>query len=183
MLHPPPLLLLPFALALGHPQEAGPPTRVAHVDLERYVGLWHEIARIPNRFQKQCVWGVTAEYALRTDGRISVINRCFRRDGSVDEAKGVARVEDKDTNAQLKVSFFSLLGWRPVWGDYWIIDLADDYSHAVVCSPDRTYGWILARQPHLSDQVLDGIHARLRQQGFDPDVFVPTPQEVPAQGG
>lgn len=178
-------LLLSFLLAttMPHPQEPGPPTRVAHVDLQRYVGLWHEIARIPNRFQDQCLWGVTAEYDMRPDGRLDVINRCYKKDGSLDEAKGLARVEDKETNSLLKVSFFSIFGWRPVWGDYWIIDLADDYSYAVVCSPDRKYGWILARESRLADDVLAGIYARLRRQGFDTEVFRATPQEVPAQGG
>ena len=160
-------------------QTAGPPTRVSRVDLGRYVGLWHEIARIPNRFQKQCARDVTAEYALRRDGRIAVVNRCRKADASADEARGVARVEDKGVNSRLKVSFFSILGWRPVWGDYWIIDLADDYSYAVVCSPDRKYGWILARSTALPVGVLDGIYARLRAQGFDTGRFIATAQEPP----
>ncbi len=158
-------------------QAAGPPTRVSHVDLGRYVGLWHEIARIPNRFQKQCAWGVTAEYTLRSDGRIAVVNRCRKADGALDEARGLARVEDKGVNSLLKVSFFSILGWRPVWGDYWIIDLADDYSYAVVCSSDRKYGWILARHTELPADVLGGIYARLRTQGFDTERFSATAHE------
>jgi apolipoprotein D and lipocalin family protein len=170
------IFLVPLALVGAHPQESGPPKRVAHVDLGRYVGLWHEIARIPNRFQKQCVRGVTAEYALRPDGRIDVVNRCYKEDGSLDEARGLARVEDTVTNSRLKVSFFSILGWRPVWGDYWIIDLADDYSYAVVCSPDRKYAWILAREKDLAPDVLDGIYARLQAQGFERNAFTTTPQ-------
>ena len=184
MLHHSPFAFLALlAPGIAHPQEPGPPTRVAHVDLQRYVGLWHEIARIPNRFQNQCAWGVTAEYALRPDGRIDVINRCHKEDGSLDEAKGLARVEDKETNSLLKVSFFSIFGWRPVWGDYWIIDLSEDYGYAVVCSPDRKYGWILSREPHLPPDVLEGIHERLRQQGFDPSAFQATPQGAPAPDG
>jgi len=175
--------LVPLALGIAHPQEAGPPIRVANVDLQRYVGLWYEIARIPNRFQNQCVWGVTAEYTLRPDGRIDLLNRCYKKDGSLDEAKGLARVDDKETNSLLKVSFFSILGWRPVWGDYWIIDLADDYGYAVVCSPDRKYGWILARDRHLPKEVLEDIYVRLRRQGFDTSAFQATPQEAPVQGG
>ena len=174
------LILAPLMVPLSMPaQQAGPPTRVPYVDLDRYAGLWHEIARIPNRFQDQCVWGVTAEYARRGDGRIDVINRCFEKDGSVDEAKGLARVEDTETNSLLKVSFFSILGWRPVWGDYWIIDLADDYGWVVVCSPDRKYGWILAREKRLPPDVLDGIMERLRAQGFEETAFAVTAQEPP----
>ncbi|GMV06178.1 MAG: hypothetical protein AMXMBFR53_24540 [Gemmatimonadota bacterium] len=122
---------------------------------------------------------MTAEYERRPDGRIDVVNRCFERDGSLDEAKGLARVEDPETNSLLKVSFFSILGWRPVWGDYWIIDLADDYGWAVVCSPDRKYGWILARERHLPEDVLAGIRARLREQGFRDEQFEATRQEAP----
>ncbi len=173
------MFLMPLAMMATPQQKTSPPERVAHVDLARYVGLWHEIARIPNRFQKQCAWGVTAEYELRPDGRIDVINRCHKKDGSVDQAKGLARVVDTATNSRLKVSFFSIFGWRPVWGDYWIIDLADDYSYAVVCSPDRKYGWILARKDHLPADVLDGIFARLHEQGFERSAFQVTPQEAP----
>ena len=172
-----------LALGMALPQEAGPPTRVDYVDLQRSVGLWHEIARLPNRFQSHCAWGVTAEYTLRPDGRIDVVNRCHRKDGSLDEAKGLARVEDNETNSLLKVSFFSIFGWRPVWGDYWIIDLSEDYGYAVVCSPDRKYGWILARELQLPADVLEGIHERLRQQGFDPSAFQATSQGAPAPDG
>jgi len=174
------MFLVPLALMGTRPQETSPPRRVAYVDLERYVGLWHEIARIPNRFQDQCAWRVTEENALRPDGRIDVVNRCYKEDGSLDEAKGLARVEDTATNSLLKVSFFSILGWRPVWGDYWIIDLADDYRYAVVCSPDRKYGWILAREERLPADVLDSIFARLREQGFETDAFKATAQDIDA---
>lgn len=163
-------------------QEADRPEPVPHVDLARYVGLWYEIARIPNRFQKRCAWGVTAEYTLRDDGRIDVLNRCYRKDGRAQEAKGLARVVDATTNARLEVSFFSLLGWRPVWGDYWIIDLAEDYGHAVVCSPDRAYGWILGRERTLPVEALDRIATRLEVQGFARDAFRATAQEAKRPG-
>ena len=67
----------------------------------------------------------------------------------------------------------------PVWGDYWIIDLAEDYTYAVVCSPDRKYGWILARERELPDNVLDGIFERIRRQGFQENVFRLTDQSPP----
>ena len=131
-------ILLSLAVLATAPMAAeapGPPTTVDRVDLMRYAGLWYEVARIPNRFQKQCARNVTAEYVLREDGRIDVINRCLRDDGRVDEAKGLARIDDPASNARLKVSFFSILGWRPVWGDYWILGLGDAYEYAVVGSP------------------------------------------------
>lgn len=93
-------------------------TTVINVDLARYTGRWYEVAKIPNRFQKLCARGTTAEYTLREDGQITVVNRCVRDDGSLDEAAGAAKVVDIASNAKLKVSFVSFLGWRPFWGDY-----------------------------------------------------------------
>jgi apolipoprotein D and lipocalin family protein len=170
-------VLLLFSSEITLPQSRSEPKTVDSVDLERYAGLWYEIARIPNSFQDDCVKGVTAEYKLRDDGLIDVTNRCLEQNGTQDEAVGLARIEDKKTNARLKVSFFSIFGWRPFWGDYWIIDLAEDYSFAVVCSPDREYGWVLARRPELPDHVRDGIFKRLVQQGFDRNDFKLTNQE------
>ncbi|UCC84593.1 MAG: lipocalin family protein [Gemmatimonadota bacterium] len=163
-------------------EELGPPRTVERVDLERYVGLWYEIARIPNGFQEQCVSGVTAEYELRDDGRIDVINRCITSSGRVDEAKGLARIEDRESNARLKVSFFSIVGWRPIWGDYWIIGLGDDYEFALVGSPDRKYGWILSREPELDWYVLERIYTILGDQGYHPGDFEMTDQASSASG-
>jgi apolipoprotein D and lipocalin family protein len=141
------------------------------VDLQRYVGLWHEIARIPNRFQKQCDRGTTAEYTLRDDGRIKVVNRCLKADGTPDEAEGEARAVDTAANAKLEVSFVSFLGWRPFWGDYWIIGLDTDYRWAVVGTPDRKYGWVLSRTPQVSDATMDRIFAILERNGYRREDF------------
>jgi apolipoprotein D and lipocalin family protein len=167
-----------IGLVAAYGQNSHPLTTVAKVDLKRYAGLWYEIARIPNRFQKQCAWGVTAEYTLRADGRIDVVNRCCVSGGKVEEARGLARVDDTASNARLKVSFFSILGWRPVWGDYWIIGLDEDYQYALVGAPGRNYGWILARERKLSEDTLKKIFALLRGQGYDPERFQMTRQEA-----
>jgi apolipoprotein D and lipocalin family protein len=151
--------------------DARPVTTVTHVDLERYTGLWYEIARIPNRFQKQCARGTTATYSLREDGRITVINRCVKEGGEIDEAKGVAKVEDTASNAKLKVSFVSFIGWRPFWGDYWVIGLEEDYQWAVIGTPDRTYGWVLARTPALDEDTMDEIFAIIESNGYERDAF------------
>jgi apolipoprotein D and lipocalin family protein len=164
-----------FATGAGA-QEDTPPQTVDFVDLERYAGLWYEIARVPNRFQDQCVRNVTAEYVLRDDGRINVINRCVKEDGSRDRSKGLARIEDERSNAHLKVSFFSILGWRPVWGDYLVIGLGDDYEYALVGTSDRKFGWILAREPELSDSELKVLYRQLLDQGYAEESFTPTVQ-------
>jgi apolipoprotein D and lipocalin family protein len=163
--------------------EAGPdratPVPVARVDLERYTGTWYELAKIPNRFQKDCAGGTTATYSLRSDGRIEVVNRCRKPDGTFKEARGVARVVDNATQARLKVSFFSVLGIRPFWGDYWIIGLGADYRFAVVGSPDRKYGWVLSRTPDPGPEVLERAFAILTRQGYDPADFEITRQDAP----
>lgn len=170
-----------IATATAHAQEPAPPATVEQVELERYAGLWYEIAKIPNSFQDQCASGTTAEYVLRDDGRIDVINRCIESDGKVSEAKGIARVEDPVSNARLKVSFFSIFGWRPIWGDYWIIGLGEYYEYALVGSPDRKYGWILSRDRQLVGGVLEQAFATLREQGYDPADFEMTVQDMPTQ--
>lgn len=145
---------------------------VARVELSRYLGTWYELANFPQRFQRGCT-ATTATYTLRADGDLEVLNRC--RKGSLDgqerSARGRARVVDRVTNAKLKVSFF-----RPFWGDYWIIDLSDDYSYAVVGHPGRDYLWILARQPTMAEATYQGIVARLEAQGYETSRLVRTLQ-------
>jgi apolipoprotein D and lipocalin family protein len=153
------------------------PTTVESVDLDRYTGLWYEIARLPNRFQKQCVKNVTAYYRLLSDGKIEVVNRCLQTDGKADEVKGIAKVVDLINFSRLKVSFFRPLGISLFWGDYWIIGLGANYEYAVVGTPDRKYGWILARQSRLENKQLDEIFDLLRRQGYQPDDFIMTVQQ------
>jgi apolipoprotein D and lipocalin family protein len=152
------------------------PQTVPYVDLQRYVGMWYEIAKIPNRFQKKCAGHTTAEYTLHKDGKIKVINRCIQADGSPKEVEGIAKVVDPDSQARLKVSFFRPLGISLFWGDYWIIGLGQDYEYAIVGTPNRKYGWILARKPHLNEEKLKNIFKQLKEQGYHPADFQMTPQ-------
>ncbi len=155
-------------------------TPVPSVDLQRYAGRWFEIARYPNWFQKKCVGNTTAEYTLRADGRITVINRCQRADGSVDEATGVARPRDtgRPGTAMFKVRFAP--GWLSfipkVWGDYWILALPADYRYAVIGEPSRNYLWILSRTSQMSDADYAAAVAAAVANGYDPSRLVRTPQ-------
>lgn len=144
------------------------------VDFNRYLGEWFEIARFPNRFQRACTGDVRATYTRRSDGRIDVLNQCRATDGRLIEAHGVARIVDAHTSAKLKVRFApAVLSFLPfVWGDYWIVGLGDDYSWAVVGSPDRRYLWILARAPTTAG--LNAARAAARANGFDTDRLVMT---------
>jgi apolipoprotein D and lipocalin family protein len=169
-------LALSVAPAATASAEPAPLATVPSVDITRYAGLWYEIAAIPMWFQRNCLGDTTARYTPNPDGTIAVLNRCRTRDGT-DEALGLARIVDTRSNARLEVSFFSILGWRPVWGDYWIIALAPDYSWSVVGGPKRRYGWILARTPALDAATLAAIRQRLAALGYDPARFIPTTQQ------
>lgn len=163
--------LLPLATIVGC-QSTAPLPVVQHVDLKRYAGKWYEIARLPFSRQEGCV-GSTAEYSLRPDGRIKVVNRC--RDGTMTGAERVAEgkawVVDKKTNAKLKVQFF----W-PFRGDYWVVELGRDYEYAVVGQPSRKYLWILSRSPRMEQKTYDGILERMAVRGFDVSRMIRTPQ-------
>jgi len=133
---------------------------VKQVDVARYMGRWYEIASFPQSFQKGCSCTM-AEYSLNDNGTVKVTNSC-NVDGKKKVSTGKAWVTDKKTNAKLKVQFF----W-PFSGKYWIIDLADDYSYAVVGHPNRKYLWILSRTPHMDEQLYDTIVRRVAAKGFD----------------
>ena len=151
---------------------------VPSVDLDRYAGRWYEIARYPNRFQRDCTGDVRATYTRRPDGRIDVLNQCATADG-VNDARGIARVADKTTNAKLEVRFApAILSWIPaVWGDYWVIGLDPDYRWAVVGSPDRKYLWVLSRTPLMADADYAAAVSGAASNGFDPGGLVKTPQQ------
>ena len=154
------------------------PTTVNFVNLQKYSGMWYEIAKIPNSFQKKCARNTTAAYQLRSDGNINVVNRCIEADGSVNEAKGIAKVVDSKSNAKLKVSFVRILGISLFWGDYWIIGLDKEYKFAVVGTPSRKYGWILSRTPKLSGEEMQTAFSILKQQGYNPKDFEMTEQDL-----
>lgn len=132
---------------------------VKQVDLDRYLGTWHEIASFPMSFQKGCV-NSRAHYSMREDGLIRVLNSCNKgcATGPLEVAEGKAKIIPGSGNAKLEVSFF----W-PFWGDYWIVDLdAEGYQWAVVGHPGRDYLWVLCRSPEMKRDVYDGICRRLK---------------------
>ncbi len=167
-------LALAGVLGLGHP--GGPQDRplatVPSVDLQRYMGRWYDIASFPQRFQKGCHC-TTADYEMTDKGYVRVINTCRRdaADGKVTTANGKAFVVKGSGNAKLRVQFF----W-PFRGDYWIIDLAEDYSYAVVGEKKREYLWILARTPQIDEGLYQAIVGRCAEKGFDVSKLVRTDQ-------
>lgn len=150
---------------------------VQSVDLSRYVGRWYEISRLPNRFQKKCADMVTANYTMRPDGKIEVINRCRKESGEYATAKGKAKIVDNKTNAKLKVTFF----W-PFYGDYWILDLGPNYEYAVVGEPGRKYLWILSRSPQMDEALYQQLLQKMAAQGFNTELMIRTSQPTIESG-
>lgn len=155
--------------------ELPPLQTVPKVDLNRYLGTWYEVATIPQRFQKGCT-GVTATYSLRPDGKIDVLNQCYKDslNGKYKSVHGKAWVTDTLTNARLKVQFF----W-PFSGAYWIIELDSNYQYAVVGHPNRNYLWILSRTPRMEDGLYNDLISRIRDiHGYDTGKIKKTLQPV-----
>ena len=171
-----PLIFLPLILSSCKTMDVNtmkPLETVNYVDINRYIGEWYEIARYEHKFQKGCV-GSKATYTMRDDGKITVVNECFDKSssGKLRSVKGKAWIVDKETNARLKVSFF----W-PFAGDYWIIDLGENYEYAVVGHPGRKYLWILSRPPEMEDHVYKSILGRLQKQEYDTSKLIRTGQQ------
>lgn len=153
-----------------------------------YMGRWYQVALYPNSFQRQCVGDTTAEYRLLPDGTVEVGNRCRLADGRIDVAIGRARpagqlVGDRLVPARLEVSFLpAWLRWLPVgWGNYWVIQLADDGRYAVVGEPTRQYLWVLSRTPQLAAADETAIRSKLAEQGYDLQRLQPHPQSAAAR--
>lgn len=174
-----------IALALTQAAFAGPAsaeaplTTVDSLDVARYMGTWYEVARYPNRFQRQCASHTTAQYATRADGNVDVVNRCRKENGTADEATGVARAVGAPGTPKLEVRFApAWLSFLPlVWGDYWVIDIDPGYTLAAVSEPDREYLWILSRTPTVDKAAYHALLKRLEGKGFDLTRLQATPQD------
>ena len=142
---------------------------VPAVDVDRYMGVWNEVASIPVSFQEDCVANTTATYSKNEDGTIKVVNRCEEADGSYDTADGKAEFTGQGTEGKLRVSFASVLGIQ-LWfagGDYWILALDEDYQWSLVGNPSRDYAWILAREKSLPIATLRQLNDVLVREGYD----------------
>jgi len=146
----------------GRPHGETPET-VASVDLDRYAGLWYQVARYPHFFQRRECAVSTARYTLRDDGGIEVRNDCWadRVDGERNQTvRAVARPVD-ESNAWLKVRFYGIFP-----ADYLIIELDPDYEWAAVTTPDARTLWILSREPALEESAYEALVDRLVRRGF-----------------
>lgn len=162
-----PFLLLPLVLSacMGMPAGVKP---VSSFELDRYLGKWYEIARLDHSFERG-LEQVTAEYSLREDGGVRVLNRGFStKKGEWDQAEGKAYFVEDENTGYLKVSFFG-----PFYGSYVIFELDQaDYSYSFVSGPDTSYLWLLARQPTVDEAVMTQFRERAGALGFDVDKLI-----------
>lgn len=142
------------------------------IDLDQYLGEWYEIARMPALFERSC-YGTKAKYSKNEDGSIQVENSCHKNslDGPLKTTTGKAFVSDKETHAKLKVQFF----W-PFTGDYWILDVGDQYEYALVGEPTRKHMWILSRTPEIELEALQDLTNKAKEKGFDTEKLIFTEQ-------
>jgi apolipoprotein D and lipocalin family protein len=164
------LLARTATTALAQPNQAL--AAVPAVDLKRYVGVWYEIARLPNRFEKGCAANVTATYTQLSSGKIQVINECQQANKAMKRSNGTAKVVANSGNAKLKVSFF----W-PFAGDYWVLELGENYEYAVVGEPGRKYLWVLSRTTQMDEALYQQLLGRMATKGFDTKSVIKTPQD------
>ncbi|UOO82546.1 lipocalin family protein [Uruburuella testudinis] len=154
-----------------------PPAVVARVDVPRYMGVWHEISRLPMKFQNACAGEVTANYTLNADGSVNVLNRCRKNNGEMMQAKGLARAVDK-TGSKLRVTFLPEgLRWLPVGrAPYWILRLDENYQTALVGTPDRRYLWLLSRSAKIDEALYQSYLETAREQGYDLKELIINPE-------
>jgi apolipoprotein D and lipocalin family protein len=144
---------------------------ISDFNSNRYLGTWYEIARLPIRFENQCVAPITANYSINSDSnnQLIVINQCNTKDSSTpDIATGIAYFVESANVGKFKVTFLpKFLRWLPFgYGDYWILNT--DYENiAVIGSPDHKYLWILARSNSISANMLEKAILIAKNQGFD----------------
>ena len=151
---------------------------VEKVELDKYLGVWYEVARKPMYFQNKCDRDVSATYTLNENGNIAVDNLCYAQDGKLNQSSGEAFVQNAPFNSKLKVSFLpESIRWLPVGrGDYWILKIADDYQTVLVGEPKRKYMWVLSRSAQPDPAVVKEYLDYAQSVGFDLSDIIHTKQ-------
>lgn len=166
-------VLLALRCSLRKTGNRAVPEPAKSVNLDQYLGVWHELGRYENRFERGCE-AVTAKYIKRIDGLIDIMNTCREPNslGRTRVARGRARLVRGSRNAKLKVSFFG-----PFFsGNYWVLDHADDYAWSIVGEPSGRFLWILSRDPAPASRFYEQLVERCRFLGYDMGRFRRTPQ-------
>ncbi|OTG66795.1 hypothetical protein B9T28_04555 [Acinetobacter silvestris] len=169
-----------MCMQLAYAENQTLPT-VERVELDKYLGVWYEIARKPMYFQNQCARDVTARYTVNVNGNIAIDNRCYDERGVLQQALGEAFVVNEPFNSKLKVGFLpEAIRWVPIIrGDYWILKLDENYQMALVGEPRRKYLWLLSRVPHPDKLIVNEYLHYAQTLGFDLKDIIRTEQTEP----
>ncbi len=149
-------------------------TVVEELDIQQYLGTWYEIARYDHSFERGLV-GVTAEYSMRDDGKIRVINSGYKNslDGEFSQAEGKAKIPNPEkAPAKLKVAFFLFF-----YGDYFVMELDKNYKWAVIGSSSDKYLWILSHKPQMESELYNDLLNRLEKRGYDVSSLIKVEQK------
>ena len=157
--------------------EQKPLHTVEKVELDKYLGVWYEVARKPLSFQKKCARDISARYTLNENGNVVVDNRCYDQEGKLSQSLGEAYVQNAPFNSKLKVSFLpEAVRWLPVGrGDYWILKLDEDYQTVLVGDPNRQYMWVLSRDTDVKPEVLNEYLDYAKSVSYDLSDLIQTP--------
>ena len=171
-------LLVGLSLATMAYAKNPPLKTVESVELDRYLGVWYEVARKPLYFQNKCDRDVSATYTLNENGNVNVDNKCYSKDGKLNQSIGEAFVQNAPANSKLKVSFLpSAIRWLPLGrGDYWVLKIDDDYQTVLVGEPDRKYMWVLSRNAHPDEQIVGEYLDYAKSVGYDLSDVIKTKQ-------
>ncbi len=164
------LLLVTLTGCTGLPENVEP---VSDFELDRYLGKWYEIARLPHSFEEG-LSNVTAQYRLRNDGGVAVLNRGYSDEEQAwEEAQGKAYFVEDENIGHLKVSFFG-----PFYASYVIVELDEAYNYAMVTGPDRDYLWLLSRTPELDDEIVSRLVNKAKSLGYAVDKLIYVKQQI-----
>lgn len=171
-------VLLGLGMATMAYAKEAPLKTVDRVELDRYLGVWYEVARKPLYFQNKCDRDVTATYTLNENGNVNVDNKCVTKDGSQTQSVGEAFIQNAPFNSKLKVSFLpSAIRWLPVGrGDYWVLKIDDSYQTVLVGEPKRKYMWVLSRSAHPNEAVVSEYLDYAKSVGYDLGDVIKTKQ-------
>lgn len=173
-------VLLGLGMATMAYAQTKPLKTVEKLELDKYLGVWYEVARKPLYFQNKCDRDVTATYTLNENGNVAVDNRCYSKDGSLNQSIGEAFVQNAPFNSKLKVSFLpDAIRWLPVGrGDYWVLKIDDDYQTVLVGEPRRKYMWVLSRSPQPDQAVVKEYLEYAKSVGYDLGDVIHTKQTM-----
>lgn len=153
---------------------------VERVELDKYLGVWYEVARKPLYFQNKCDRDVTATYTLNENGNVVVDNRCYTKEGKLTQSIGEAFIQNTPFNSKLKVSFLpEAIRWLPFGrGDYWVLKLDENYQTVLVGEPRRKYMWVLSRSPQPDQAVVNEYLEYAKSLGYDLGDVIHTKQTI-----